>query len=98
MLNFLNNPFKYKHFGYAAALALGLISCEQQTVEPAPKVPALTQMQPNRYYLNTQPSTKTVIEQLDPKIMLRVDVLKGQQAADYTHDAGVNGVILVQTQ
>lgn len=98
MLNFLNNPFNYKHFGYASALVLGLTSCEQRTVEPASTAPTLTQMQPDRYYLNTQPSTKTVIEQLDPKIMLRVDVLKGQQAADYTHDAGVNGVILVQTQ
>nr|GFD41944.1 hypothetical protein [Tanacetum cinerariifolium] len=43
-------------------------------------------MQAARYYLNAKPSTKEVIEQLDPSTMTRMDVLDGQQAATYAHD------------
>lgn len=98
MLNFLNNPFNYKHLSSVAVLALCLGSCEQQRqAEPISTAP-LPQMQAARYYLNTKPSTKEVIEQLDHKTMTRMDVLDGQKAADYAHDPSVKQAIVVQTK
>jgi len=99
MLNFLINSPTYKHLGCVAALALGLGSCEQQKPLPVSVTPIpAAQGEPNRYYLNAQVSTKEVIEQLDPKTITRLDVLKDQKAADYTHDAGTRLVILAQTR
>lgn len=99
MLNFLNNSLIYKRVGCLAALALCLASCEQKQALPVSNNPIPTsQAAPDRYYLNAQPSTKEVIEQLDPKTFVRMDVLKDKQAADYTHDASVNKVVLVQTK
>ena len=97
MLNFLNNQFKCKCLGAATVLALGLGSCEQQQAKPVSPAP-LPQLQAARYYLNAKPSTKEVIEQLDPSTMTRMDVLDGQQAASYTHDLNVKQVIAVQTK
>lgn len=88
---------------YAAALllplSLCLAGCEQPqalpvATAPIPNSPA----QPDRYYLNAQISTKEAIEQLDAKSIVRMDVLKGQHAADYAHDASIKSVILVQTK
>jgi hypothetical protein len=99
MLAFLGNSTKYKRLSYLAALVLGLSSCEQQkalpvSTTPIPSSPA----QPDRYYVNARISTKEVVEQLDPKTITRTDVLRGQQAADYAHDASIKGVISVQTR
>lgn len=51
-------------------------------------------MQAARYYLNAKPSTKEVIEQLDPQSMTRLEVLDNQQAATYAQDPNVKRVIL----
>jgi hypothetical protein len=93
MLRFLAD---YKRLGCVAALALGLGSCEQQPAAPLSATP-IPQQPDALYYLNAKPSTKEAIEQLDPKLMTRMDVLKGQPAATYAHDARVNRVILAQT-
>lgn len=99
MSNFLNNSLNYKYFGCIAALALGLASCEQKQALPVSDNPIPTSSaQPDRYYLNAQPSTKEVIEQLDTKTITRMDMLKDQQAADYAHDASISKVVLVQTK
>jgi hypothetical protein len=80
-------------------LLLCLTGCEQQPVLPVATAPIpSSSTQPDRYYLNAQVLTKEVIEQLDPKTITRLDVLKGQQAADYAHDASLEGVILVRTK
>lgn len=102
MFNFQFTPTISYCLSYTAVLAslLCLTSCEQRQavpVVPATSTPAI-QSQPERYYLNSQPSTKTVIESLDPKTLTRMDVLRGQQAMDYTHDATANNVVLVQTK
>jgi len=103
MLNFQFTSPTRSRFSYVATLllplSLCLAGCEQQqalpvSTNPIPSSPA----QPDRYYLNAQVSTKEVIEQLDPKTITRLDVLKGQQAADYAHDASIKGVILVRTK
>ncbi|MGI4867205.1 MAG: hypothetical protein ACRYFZ_25030 [Janthinobacterium lividum] len=99
MLNFSANSPTYKYFGCVAALALCLTSCEQKQALPVSPTPMPTSSaQPDRYYLNAQVSSKEVIEQLDSKSITRMEVLKGQQAADYAHDASIKGVILVQTK
>lgn len=99
MLNLLNNSPNYKYLGCAAALALCLAGCEQQQALPVATAPIPTSSaQPDRYYLNAQISTKEAIEQLDAKSIVRMDVLKGQHAADYAHDASIKGVLLVQTK
>ncbi len=89
-----------RRFGAAAfLLSLCLAGCEQpQALPVAAKPLPATSAQPDRYYLNAQVSNKEAIEQLNPQSITRVDVLKGQQAADYAHAAGVQGVILVQTR
>ncbi|MFD1870854.1 hypothetical protein [Hymenobacter bucti] len=97
MLTFPNNFLKHKHLLGVAVLALGLGGCEQRQAEPVSTAP-LPQLQPTSYYLNAKPSTKTVIEQLDPQTMTRMDVLDGQKAADYAHDPGVKRAIVVQTK
>jgi len=97
MPNFPNNIPIYKQLGFIVALALGLNSCEQQQAKPVSTAP-LPQMQAARYYLNTQPSTKEVIEQLDPQTITRLDVLDDQQAATYAQDISVKRVILAQTR
>jgi len=80
-------------------LALGLAGCEQPQALPVAAAPLnAASAQPNRYYVNAQVASKEVIEQLDPTKIVSMNVLKGQQAADYAHDAGVKGVILVQTR
>ena len=97
----INKLASFGHFGGAIALllGLGLVGCEQpQALPVAAKPLTTTSTQPDRYYLNAQVSSKETIEQLNPQSITRVDVLKGQQAADYAHAAGVQGVILVQTR
>lgn len=99
MLDSLNNSPKYKYLGCITALMLSLSSCEQQKAVPVSATPiAASQGEPNRYYLNAQVSTKEVIEQLNSKTITRMEVLKDQKAADYTHDASTRQVILVQTR
>ena len=95
MFNFLSDSTSPKRFGSTMALAvilcLGGLSSQAQTA-PAAKV------KPDHYYLNGKPSTKEAVESLDPKTIDRMDVLSGQQAIDYTHDATSKGVVLVQTK
>ena len=99
MSSFSDNLLKYKHLGYAAALVLGLSSCEQQQALPVSATPiASSSALPDRYYVNAQLSTKEVIEQLDLKTITRMDVLHGQKAADYAHDASISKVTMVQTR
>jgi hypothetical protein len=100
MSRFQVNLTPARRFGAIAfLLQLGLASCEQQQALPVATAPLPTSpTQPDRYYLNAQVSSKEVIEQLNPKSITRMDVLKGQHASDYAHDAGVKGVILVQTR
>lgn len=100
MSRFTINPTPARPLGAAALLlALGLASCEQPQALPVAAAPLpATSAQFDRYYLNAQLSSKEVIEQLDPKTITNMSVLKCQQAADYAHDAGVKGVILVQTR
>jgi hypothetical protein len=91
----------FRHFCYAAVLMLPLClaGCEQQQALPVATAPIpASPTQPDRYYLNAQVSTKETIEQLDSKSIVRMDVLRGQHAADYAHDASIKGVILVQTK
>jgi len=88
-----------RRFGAAALFSLCLAGCEQQQALPVANAPLPTSAtQPDRYYLNAQVSSKEVIEQLNSKSITRMDVLRGQQASDYAHDASVKGVILVQTR
>lgn len=99
MSNFLNNSFNYCIIGCLATLSLGLASCEQPQALPVAAAPLdAASAQPNRYYVNAQVSSKEVIEQLDPKTITSMNVLKGQPAADYTHDASVKSALLVQTR
>lgn len=91
------NSFTYKNLVCLAAFSLCLGGCEQRQAEPVAVVP-IAQMQPARYYLNAKPSTKEVIEQLDPQTMTRMDVLDGQQAANYAHAPGIKRVVVVQTK
>jgi hypothetical protein len=100
MSHSLVNPTPARCLGAAAfLLSLCLASCEQQQALPVATAPLnAASAQPNRYYVNAQVSSKEVIEQLDPKTIINMNVLKGQQAADYAHDTGVKGVILVQTR
>jgi hypothetical protein len=100
MTHFQANPTPARCFGTAALLlSLCLAGCEQQQALPVSTTPLSTSpTQPDRYYLNAQVSTKEVIEQLDPKTITRMDVLRGQQATDYAHDASIKGVILVHTK
>jgi len=103
MLNFQFNSPTRSRFSYVAALLLPLswclAGCEQPQALPVSATPLSTSpAQPDRYYLNAQVSTKEVIEQLDPKSIVRMDVLKGQHAADYAHDMSIKGVVLVQTK
>jgi hypothetical protein len=100
MSRFPVNPTPARRFGAAAfLLSLCLAGCEQQQALPVAAAPLnAASAQPNRYYVNAQVSSKEVIEQLDPKTITSMNVLQGQQAADYAHDAGVKGVILVQTR
>ncbi|HET9502029.1 MAG TPA: hypothetical protein VFO93_00710 [Hymenobacter sp.] len=99
-------PFRTKfasagRFGGAIALllALGLAGCEQPQALPVAAAPLpATSAQPDRYYLNARLSSKEVVELLNPQSITRMDVLKGQQAADYAHDVSVRGVVLVQTR
>ncbi len=89
-----------RYFGAATLLlTLGLAGCEQPQALPVAAAPLpATSAQPDRYYLNAQLASKEVVELLNPQSITRLDVLKGQQAADYAHDAGVRGVVLVQTR
>lgn len=100
MSHFQTNPTLARRFGAVAfLLTLGLAGCEQPQALPVATAPLnAAAAQPNRYYLNAQVSSKEVLEQLDPKSITRMDVLKGQQAADYAHDASVKNVILMQTR
>ncbi len=100
MAPFQLNPTLAHRLGAAALLlALGLAGCEQPQALPVAAAPLdAASAQPNRYYLNAQVSSKEVIEQLDPKTITTMSVLKGQQAADYAHDASVKNVLLVQTR
>jgi hypothetical protein len=97
MLNFLNKQLNIKYLVSLAMLALGLGSCEQQQAQPVSTAP-LPQMQAARYYLNAKTSTKEAIEQLNPSIMTRIDILDDQQAATYAQDPKVKRVIAVQTK
>jgi hypothetical protein len=94
------NPNLARCFSAATfLLALGLAGCEQPQALPVAAAPLnAASAQPNRYYVNAQVSSKEVIEQLDSQRITRMDVLKGQQAADYAHDPGVKNVLLVQTR
>ena len=98
MTNFWIKSLNYKQFSCMAALAFCLASCGEQSQALPVSTAPLPQMQAARYYLNAQPSTKEVIEQLDPTTMTRMEVLDGQKAADYTHDATIQKAILVQTK
>lgn len=103
MHNFHFNSPTRNCSSYVAALllplSLCLASCEQQQALPVATVPIGTApTQPDRYYLNAQLASKEVIEQLDPKSITRMDVLRGKQAADYAHDMSIKGIILVQTK
>ena len=99
MATFLSNSPTYKYLGCVAALVLGLSSCEQQQALPVSPTPIPSSAaQPDRYYVNAQVSSKEAVEQLDPKTITRLDVLHGQQAADYAHDTGIKRVTLVQTR
>jgi hypothetical protein len=103
MHNFHFNSPTRSCFSYVAALLLSfslcLASCEQQQALPVAAAPlSATSAQPDRYYVNAQVASKETIEQLNPNNIISMNVLKGQQAADYAHDAGVKGVILVQTR
>jgi hypothetical protein len=100
MSHFQVNPTPASRFGAIAfLLALGLAGCEQQQALPVAAAPlSATSAQPDRYYVNAQVASKEAIEQLNPTNIISMNVLKGQQAADYAHDAGVKGVILVQTR
>jgi len=100
MSRFQLNPTTAHSLGTATfLLALGLAGCEQPQALPVAAAPLdAASAQPNRYYVNAQVSSKEVIEQLDPKTITSMNVLKDQQAADYTHDASVKSVILVQTR
>lgn len=97
MPNFPNNLFAYKHFAFAAVLALGLGACEQHAAVPVSAAP-IAPMPAARYYLNAKPSLKEVIEQLDPQTITRLEVLDNQQAATYAQDPSVKRVILAQTR
>lgn len=74
------NPNLVRCFGAATfLLSLGLAGCEQPQALPVAAAPLnAASAQPNRYYLNAQVSSKEVLEQLDPKRITRMDVLKGQ--------------------
>lgn len=100
MSRFLINPTIARHLSSAALLlALGLASCEQPQALPVAAAPLdAASAQPNHYYLNARRSSNEEIEQLNPSSITSVAVLKGQQAADYTHDAGVKSVVVVQTR
>jgi hypothetical protein len=103
MHNLRSNSPTSSRFSYAAALlllfSLCLVGCEQQQVLPVATTPLpASPTQPDRYYLNAQLASKEVIEQLDPKSITRMDVLRGKQAADYAHDMSIKGIILVQTK
>jgi hypothetical protein len=100
MSRFQVNLTSARRFGAVAfLLQLCLAGCEQQQALSVATAPIRTSpTQPDRYYVNAQVSSKEVIEQLDPKSITRMDVLKGQHAADYAHDASVKGVVLVQTK
>ncbi len=100
MARFQFNPAPAHRLGAAALLlVLGLAGCEQPQALPVAAAPLpATSAQPDRYYLNARLSSKEVVELLNPQSITRLDVLRGQQAADYAHDAGVRGVVLVQTR
>ena len=86
-----------KYLNQAAALALlGLLSLAGPAAhaQTAPKA----QLAPDHYYLNGQPSTKAAVEALDPKTIASMSVLKGKQAADYTHTPGSKGAVLITTK
>lgn len=100
MSRFQITPTLVRRFGAAAfLLVLGLAGCEQPQALPVSAAPLdAASAQPNRYYVNAQVSSKEAIEQLNPDNIISMNVLKGQPAADYTHDASVKTALLVQTR
>jgi hypothetical protein len=93
--NMISSSLRVKRFGYTtvicALLALGGTVAQAQTA-PTP------QLQPDHYYLNGKASTKQEVDALNPKTIVRTDVLSGEQAVKYTHDPKTTGAVLVQTK
>ncbi len=92
MFNFLFDSTVPKRFGSVVVLAT--IFCLNGCADTAP----VAKPEPDRYYLNGKASTKEAVEKIAPETIDRMDVLSGQQAIDYTHDASTKRAMLIQTK
>lgn len=101
---FLFHSAALRRIGYAVALMLPfcLAGCEKPQAVPVTTVQGpitpVAQSPFDYYYFNGQPSTKAAIENLNATTIARVDVLRGQQAIDYTHDANATSAVLLRTR
>jgi len=86
----------------AAPLVLGLALCysgaRAQAQTPATSAAAKKPAGPDRYYIDGQLATKAAAEKLDTATIASMQVLEGQQAISFAHDAAVGRIVAVATK
>jgi len=80
------------------ALALGYSGARAQAQTSATTVASKKPAGPDRYYIDGQLATKAAAEKLDTATIASMQVLEGQQAISFAHNAKVGRIVAVATK